>query len=90
MGFNFLSAVKIICDRDTGRSRGFGFVSFTSEQEAEAALQALDGRVSEFVLFTCYLSGFAIHFSLCLCSIESEVFFRAEYLCTQNCHLFYS
>ncbi|KAG0562092.1 hypothetical protein KC19_9G117600 [Ceratodon purpureus] len=39
-----VTEVKIICDRDTGRSRGFGFVSFTSEQEAEAALQAMDGR----------------------------------------------
>lgn len=42
--FGEVIEVKIICDRDTGRSRGFGFVSFTSEQEAEAALQALDGR----------------------------------------------
>lgn len=36
-------------DRDTGRSRGFGFVTFGSDQEAEAAIQGLneqelDGR----------------------------------------------
>lgn len=42
--FGEVVEVKIICDRDTGRSRGFGFVSFTNEQEAEAALQAMDGR----------------------------------------------
>lgn len=42
--FGEVLEVKIICDRDTGRSRGFGFVSFTNEQEAEAALQAMDGR----------------------------------------------
>jgi RNA recognition motif-containing protein len=40
-----MSAVKIILDRDTGRSRGFGFVNFTSPQEAEVALQEMDGRV---------------------------------------------
>ncbi|KAJ7569993.1 hypothetical protein O6H91_01G102800 [Diphasiastrum complanatum] len=35
---------KVIVDRDTGRSRGFGFVSFTSDQDAESALQAMDGK----------------------------------------------
>ena len=74
MGLYFSSAVKIICDRDTGRSRGFGFVSFTSEQEAEAALQAMDGRVREFVLFTYYFSGFDILFSFRLCLVESASF----------------
>ncbi|KAJ7539187.1 hypothetical protein O6H91_11G080800 [Diphasiastrum complanatum] len=36
--------VRIITDRDTGRSRGFGFVSFTNNEDAESALQAMDGR----------------------------------------------
>ncbi|KAJ7529701.1 hypothetical protein O6H91_15G062700 [Diphasiastrum complanatum] len=39
-----ITEVKIIADRDTGRSRGFGFVSFTSDAEAESALQAMDGQ----------------------------------------------
>ncbi len=39
----------IITDRDTGRSRGFGFVTFSSEEAAAAAIQGLnntdlDGR----------------------------------------------
>lgn len=40
--------IKIIIDRDSGRSKGFGFVSFGSNQEGEKALAAnqaeLDGR----------------------------------------------
>jgi len=36
--------VKVISDRDTGQSRGFGFVEFATPAEAEAALAALDGQ----------------------------------------------
>ena len=34
---------KVILDRDTGRSRGFGFVTFTNGDDAKAAIDALDG-----------------------------------------------
>ncbi len=44
-----VAEVKIIIDRETGRSRGFGFVTMSTDQEAQAAVarwsgQALDGR----------------------------------------------
>ena len=35
---------KVILDRETGRSRGFGFVTFSSDREAKAAIEALDGQ----------------------------------------------
>jgi RNA recognition motif-containing protein len=36
-------SVRVITDRETGRSRGFGFVEFAEDGNAEKALQALDG-----------------------------------------------
>jgi RNA recognition motif-containing protein len=33
----------IITDRDTGRSKGFGFVEMSNEQEAQSAIQRLNG-----------------------------------------------
>jgi hypothetical protein len=35
--------VKIMTDRDTGRSRGFGFVEMANEEDAQAAIQAMNG-----------------------------------------------
>jgi cold-inducible RNA-binding protein len=36
--------VKIVTDRDTGRSRGFAFVEMSSDQDATVAIQTLSGR----------------------------------------------
>ncbi|MFQ5657881.1 MAG: RNA recognition motif domain-containing protein [Candidatus Methylomirabilales bacterium] len=36
--------VNIITDRDTGRPRGFAFVNMASQEEAQAAITALNGR----------------------------------------------
>lgn len=36
-------SAKVIFDRETGRSRGFGFVEMSNESEGEAALAKLDG-----------------------------------------------
>jgi len=38
---------KIISDRETGRSRGFGFVEMGSEDEAQKAIESLDGTEVE-------------------------------------------
>ncbi len=37
-------SVKVITDRDTGRSKGFGFVEFANDQEARAAISGLNGK----------------------------------------------
>ena len=42
-GFGTVSDAKVISDRDTGRSRGFGFVTFDNDEEAEAAISAMNG-----------------------------------------------
>ena len=39
-----VESVNIITDRETGRSKGFGFVEMSSDSEAEAATSALDGK----------------------------------------------
>ena len=39
-----ISSAEIIADRDTGRSKGFGFVQMGSDAEAEAAIAALNGQ----------------------------------------------
>jgi heterogeneous nuclear ribonucleoprotein A1/A3 len=41
--FGEVSEAKVITDRDTGRSRGFGFVTFAEEQAGEDAMSAMDG-----------------------------------------------
>jgi RNA recognition motif-containing protein len=38
-----VASVRIICDREGGRSRGFGFVEFASSEDADRATDALDG-----------------------------------------------
>ena len=39
-----VSSVKILMDRETGRSRGFGFVEMPNQNEAEAAVSEVNGK----------------------------------------------
>jgi RNA recognition motif-containing protein len=39
-----VASVAIIMDRETGRSKGFGFVEFASDADAKAAIAELDGK----------------------------------------------
>ena len=39
-----VDSVKLITDRDTGRSKGFGFVEMSSDEEAQSAIQKFDGQ----------------------------------------------
>ncbi|XVF82730.1 hypothetical protein PTKIN_Ptkin16aG0073000 [Pterospermum kingtungense] len=41
---SFGSQARVITDRDTRRSRGFGFVNFSDDESASSALSALDGQ----------------------------------------------
>jgi RNA recognition motif-containing protein len=42
-----VDSAKVIVDRETGRSKGFGFVEMSDDSEAQAAIDALDGKECE-------------------------------------------
>jgi len=45
--FGEVESAKIITDRDTGRSKGFGFVEMATDEAAESAISALNGTEFE-------------------------------------------
>jgi cold-inducible RNA-binding protein len=42
-----VESAQVIMDRDTGRSKGFGFVEMSSDSEAQAAIAALNGKETD-------------------------------------------
>ena len=42
--FGTVQSADVISDRDTGRSKGFGFVEMASDSEAQAAITGLNGK----------------------------------------------
>lgn len=44
--YGIIESVTVATDRDSGRSRGFGFVSMPNDDEAEKAMAALNGKDS--------------------------------------------
>ncbi|MDE2593109.1 MAG: RNA-binding protein [Burkholderiales bacterium] len=42
--FGHVTSAKVMMDRDTGRSKGFGFVEMGSAEEAQAAIRGLHGQ----------------------------------------------
>ncbi len=45
--FGSVGSASIVTDRETGRSRGFGFVEMGSDAAAKAAISGLDGQMVE-------------------------------------------
>jgi RNA recognition motif-containing protein len=43
--FGTVDSVSVINDRQTGRSKGFGFVEMNNDQEAKSAIDGLDGKL---------------------------------------------
>ena len=44
--YGAVDSARVITDRDTGRSKGFGFVEMSNDAEAQAAIDSLNGQES--------------------------------------------
>ncbi|RLN24076.1 glycine-rich RNA-binding protein 2, mitochondrial-like [Panicum miliaceum] len=47
--FGEVTEARIITDRETGKSRGFGFVNFSNSDDAKAAVSQMDGQVCKLI-----------------------------------------
>lgn len=45
--YGSVQTAQVITDRDTGRSKGFGFVEMASDQEAQAAISGMHGQMAD-------------------------------------------
>lgn len=45
--YGSVQTAQVITDRDTGRSKGFGFVEMASDQEAQAAINGMHGQMAD-------------------------------------------
>jgi len=45
--FGTVESAKVIMDRETGRSKGFGFVEMSTDEEAQSAVSGMDGQSLE-------------------------------------------
>ncbi|KAF7042116.1 hypothetical protein CFC21_051801 [Triticum aestivum] len=43
--FGAIEEVRLVRDNQTGRLKGFGFVRYSSQEEAQKAIKAMDGRI---------------------------------------------
>lgn len=54
----FIFPAKIVMDRVSDRSKGFGFVTYASEDEAEKAIAEMDGKVGLVSILSFFHSNF--------------------------------
>jgi RNA recognition motif-containing protein len=45
--YGTVTSAKVIMDRETGQSRGFGFVEMGNDEAAQKAIKELDGKMTE-------------------------------------------
>lgn len=51
---------KVVYDRESGRSRGFGFVTYSSAEEVDNAIDSLNGVVSSLFAFFIFSMIYAL------------------------------